>query len=102
MSFQSYPHTRLRRNRHHEWSRRLVRENTLSTDDLIWPIFVHDRSDEGDVPISSMPGVFRYSLKSIPLLVQKASDLGIPAIALFPNIQSEKKNAEGTEAYFAA
>lgn len=98
MSLQSYPKTRLRRTRASDWSRRLVAENTLTANDLIWPVFIHDRDDEGDVEISSMPGVYKYSLKSVPNIVKKATELGIPAIALFPNISDDKKNSKGTEA----
>ncbi|QWU99280.1 porphobilinogen synthase [Francisella salimarina] len=98
MSFESYPKTRLRRTRQTEWSRKLIAENTLSPSDLIWPVFIHDRDDEGDIPIESMPGVFRYSLKSVPAIVRKATELGIPAIALFPNISSHKKDSQASEA----
>ncbi|BCD90382.1 delta-aminolevulinic acid dehydratase [Francisella halioticida] len=98
MSFQSYPKTRLRRTRQANWSRRLVAENILTTSDLIWPVFVHDNDDEGNVEISSMPDVYRYSLKSLPKIIKKATKLGIPAIAIFPNISNDKKNSKGTEA----
>ena len=98
MSFESYPKTRLSRTRQTEWSRKLIAENTLSPSDLIWPVFIHDRDDEGDIPIESMPGVFRYSLKSVPAIVRKATELGIPAIALFPNISSHKKDSQASEA----
>ena len=98
MLFQSYPNTRLRRNRHADWSRRINAENSLSVDDLIWPIFVHDRSDEDDIPISAMPGVFKHNLKNIPRVIKQAYDLGIPAVAIFPNISPDKKDPNGTEA----
>ena len=60
----SYPNVRLRRNRKSEWSRRLVRENNLSTNDLIWPIFICEGKNIIE-PIKSMPGVYRYSLDKI-------------------------------------
>ena len=98
-SQQSYPATRLRRTRSTDWSRRLVAESILSPNDLIWPIFIHDDPNEGDIPISTMPGVLRYSLKSVPRAIKQASDLGIPAVALFPHVNDSKKNEKGTEAY---
>ena len=67
-----YPSVRLRRNRKTEWSRRLVSENNLSTNDLIWPIFLKDGKDIKE-PINSMPGVYRYSLDKIPKLVERAA-----------------------------
>ena len=91
-----YPTTRLRRNRHDDWTRRLVAENSLSVDDLIWPVFVH--GGDGVVEVPSMPGQGRLS---IPVLVEKAGearDLGIPMIAIFPVVEPERKNAEGNDA----
>ena len=64
----SYPNVRLRRNRKTDWSRRLVQENNLSHDDLIWPIFIKEGKNQKE-PISSMPGVYRYSLDKIEKLV---------------------------------
>ncbi|MGE5539108.1 MAG: porphobilinogen synthase [Gemmatimonas sp.] len=93
----AYPGTRLRRNRRHDWSRRLVRETTLGVDDLIWPAFVHEGSD-AEAAVGAMPGVARMS---IPRLVERATearDLGIPAIALFPVIEPSKKSAHAEEA----
>lgn len=95
--FGRYPTARPRRNRQYPWSQRLVRETRLSVDNLIWPVFVHD-SNEDEQPITSMPGVSRYSLRTIASEVQKAYDLGIPAVALFPNIDKSKKNSSGSEA----
>ena len=60
----SYPNTRLRRNRKTDWSRRLVSENTLSANDLIWPIFLTDGKNQKN-QISTMPGVYRYSIDQI-------------------------------------
>ena len=93
----SYPSVRLRRNRKTDWSRRLVRESSLSTDDLIWPIFIREGKNIKE-PIKSMPGVFRYSLDKVESLVEKAILKKIPMIALFPNIPDSKKNLRGTEA----
>ena len=91
-----YPTTRMRRNRHDGWTRRLVSENSLSADDLIWPVFVH--GGDGAIAVPSMPGQDRLP---IPLLVERARearDLGIPMIAVFPVIEPERRNAEGDEA----
>jgi len=93
----SYPKVRLRRNRKSDWSRRLVRENTLSTNDLIWPIFIREGKNIKE-PIKSMPGVYRYSLDKIENLVEKAIRNKIPMIALFPSTPLSKKNLNGTEA----
>jgi len=93
----SYPSLRLRRNRKTDWSRRLVRESTLSPNDLIQPIFIRDGKNIKE-PIKSMPGVYRYTLDKIETLVEKAITNKIPMIALFPNTPISKKNAKGTEA----
>ena len=96
-SLGSYPKVRLRRNRKTEWSRRLVSENNLSTNDLIWPIFIREGKNIKE-PIKSLPGVYRYSLDKIEGLVEKAIFKKIPMIALFPNTPNSKKNAKGSEA----
>ena len=93
----TYPNVRLRRNRKKDWSRRLVRENTLSTNDLIWPIFIREGKNVEE-PIKTMPGVFRYSLDKIDRLIEKALKKKIPMIALFPNTPESKKDEMGTEA----
>ena len=93
----SYPNVRLRRNRKTEWSRRLVSENNLSTNDLIWPIFIKEGKNIKE-PIKSMPGVYRYTLDKIENLVEKAISKKIPMIALFPQTPKLKKNAKGSEA----
>jgi porphobilinogen synthase len=93
----SYPSTRLRRNRKTDWSRRLVQENNLSTNDLIWPIFIREGKNIIE-PIKSMPGVYRYSLDKIEKLVERALDRKIPMIALFPYTKESKKNLRGSEA----
>ena len=91
-----FPQTRLRRNRRHDWSRRLVRENRLTADDLIWPVFVHDA--DGTAPVSSMPGVLRYGLGPLVDAVGQAKDLGIPAVALFPKVDAGLKTPDAAEA----
>lgn len=92
-----FPQTRLRRLRKHDWSRRLVRENHLTTNDLIWPVFVHD-GQQRSVAISSMPGVSRLSVDLLVDAVGHAAELGIPAVAVFPATDPELKNEAATEA----
>ena len=96
-SIGSYPGTRLRRNRKKEWSRRLIQENTLSTNDLIWPIFICEGKNVKE-SIKAMPGVYKYSIDRIERLIESAIDKKIPMVALFPNIPLSKKNNKGTEA----
>ena len=93
----SYPNVRLRRNRKKEWSRRLVSENNLSPNDLIWPIFIREGKNIKE-PVKSMPGVYRYTLDKIESLVERAINKKIPMIALFPNTPVSKKNDRGSEA----
>jgi porphobilinogen synthase len=93
----AFPNTRMRRNRRDAWTRRLNAENTLTVDDLIWPIFV--REGEGQVTeVASMPGVVRVSIDRLAAHVEQAVALGIPAVAIFPMTPPELKNAEGSEA----
>jgi len=92
-----YPSVRLRRNRKSEWCRRLVGENALSPNDLIWPIFIREGKQIKE-PINLMPGVYRYSLDKVEQLVERAINKKIPLIALFPNTPDSKKNLKGTEA----
>jgi porphobilinogen synthase len=96
MSTGQFPATRLRRNRYDNWTRRLVAENKVSVDDLIWPIFIIDGAGQ-TVPVASMPGVERVTLDRLAAHVEPAAKLGIPAIALFPATPADKKDAEGTE-----
>ncbi|WP_232475496.1 porphobilinogen synthase [Permianibacter aggregans] len=98
MSFGQYPQRRLRRNREHDFSRRLVREHRLSVDDLIWPIFVIEGEQRRE-PVASMPGVWRLSLDQLKLEACEAQRLGIPAIALFPVVETEKKSLRAEESY---
>lgn len=92
-----FPYHRARRNRKSDWSRRLVRENSLSVNDLIWPVFVQEGTS-GSTEISSMPGVFRHSINSLLPEIEKAAKLGIPAVALFPQTPQELKTEDGKEA----
>ena len=96
-SIGSYPSVRLRRNRKTAWSRRLVRESSLSPSDLIWPIFIREGKNIKE-PIKSMPGVHRYTIDKVEKLVEKAVSKKIPLIALFPNTPVSKKNSNGSEA----
>ena len=93
----SYPNTRLRRNRKKAWSRRLVQENTLSPDDLIWPIFICEGRKVKE-RISTMPGIYRHSVDGLEKLIESALNKKIPMVALFPSTPSSKKNAKGSEA----
>ncbi len=88
---------RPRRNRKAEWARRLVREHALTTDDLIWPIFLVDGTERRD-PVASMPGVDRYSVDQAVVAARRARDLDIPAIALFPYTKAAARDETGSEA----
>ncbi len=92
-----YPDLRLRRTRQADWSRRLVRETVLTRDDLIWTIIVSDGKTARD-PVPSMPGVDRVNLGEVVKEAKRARELGIPAIALFPHINSKLKDAKASEA----
>ena len=96
MIIGKYPSLRLRRSRRQSWSRRLIQENTLSPNDFILPIFLIEGSNKRQ-EISSMPGVYRYTINRLSQIVDKAIKLGIPMIALFPKTQNSKKDELGTE-----
>ena len=91
-----YPNLRLRRNRNSDWSRRLVRENTLSVNDLILPIFLIEGKNKRQ-SIKSMPNVYRYSIDRLSEILDKAVSNKIPMVALFPYTNSSLKNNQGTE-----
>ena len=93
----SYPNTRMRRLRRHDWTRRLVAEHALSPADLIWPVFIIE-GEKTREPVASMPGVERLSIDLMVEAARKAAALGIPAIALFPRIDPAKKTEDGREA----
>ncbi|MCF8503374.1 MAG: porphobilinogen synthase [Caulobacter sp.] len=90
----AYPALRLRRLRQADWSRRLVRESVLTPADLIWSMVVHE--GEGRIPVASMPGIERLSVKEAAKAAVQARELGIPAIAIFPLIDGANKDADGS------
>lgn len=92
-----FPNSRLRRSRGNDWSRRMMRENTLTVDDLILPMFIIEGSGERDA-VASMPGVERLSVDLLVNEVREIAALGIPAIALFPSTPDGKRSSRGTEA----
>jgi porphobilinogen synthase len=92
-----FPQTRLRRLRRHDWTRRLVAENTLTASDFIWPLFIID-GDNKRVPVASMPGVERLSVDQAVKAAEEAATLGIPVIALFPYTDPSLKTEDGREA----
>ncbi|MCG2662399.1 MULTISPECIES: porphobilinogen synthase [Brevundimonas] len=92
-----FPLARPRRLRASPWVRRLVAETVLTPADLIWPLIVHDGAEDR-VPVASMPGVFRLSPKAAAAAAVEARDLGIPMLALFPNVDGAIKDAVGTGA----
>ncbi|MCG8490668.1 MAG: porphobilinogen synthase [Sneathiellales bacterium] len=94
----AFPATRMRRNRKFDWSRRLVAENAITPNDLIWPIFVHE-GDNHRLEIPSMPGVNRLSPDLAAKAAREAYGLGIPVIALFPAVEPDLKTEDGREAY---
>ncbi len=95
-SLAPYPALRMRRLRQADWSRRLVRENVLTPNDLIWSMVVHE--GEGRVPVAAMPGVDRLSVQEAAKAAVEARALGIPAIAIFPQIDGSRKDAVGGQA----
>ncbi|MGE6786613.1 porphobilinogen synthase [Ensifer adhaerens] len=93
-------HRRMRRNRKADWTRRLVQENRLTVDDLIWPIFIVPGENIVQ-PIDAMPGVNRMSIDKAVEAVKEAADLGIPAIATFPNIDLSLRDETGSNSLAA-
>ena len=96
-SINSFPRVRMRRNRLSEFSRKIVSENNISVNDLIYPIFITYGSKVKE-EISSMPGIYRFSLDQLHKEIEYISSLNIPAIALFPKIENELKTPDGKEA----
>jgi porphobilinogen synthase len=90
-----FPAVRMRRNRRTPWSRRLVAENRLTVDDLIWPIFIIDGRNRRE-PIAAMPGVERLSVDLAVREAEQAAELGIPAVATFPNIEMALRDQTGS------
>ena len=95
---RSFPRTRLRRNRAHDFSRRLTREHTLTADDLIYPMFVIEGSGRRE-PVSSMPGIERLTVDELIRDAERAVELGVPAVALFPNVGTDTRSEDGAEAW---
>jgi len=96
MIIGKYPSLRLRRNRKESWSRRLIQENTLTPNDFILPIFLIEGSNKRQ-EISSMPGVYRYTINRLSQIVDRAIKKKIPMVALFPKTQNVHKDELGTE-----
>ncbi len=92
-----FPLVRPRRTRAHDWSRRMVREHHLSVNDLIWPIFIIEGENQRQA-VASMPGVERLSIDLAVIEAEKAANLGIPCLALFPNTPTAKRTEDGREA----
>jgi porphobilinogen synthase len=93
-----FPNTRLRRNREKDFVRRLVRENRVSADDLIYPMFIID-GDNTTTDIPSMPGISRLSVDRTVAEAKMLYELGLPCIALFPNVDPSLRTLDGAEAY---
>jgi porphobilinogen synthase len=93
-----YPAIRMRRMRRDDFSRRLMRENTLTADDLIYPVFVLDGDNQRE-PVPSMPGIDRLSIDQLLTGAREIHDNGVPAIALFPVTPSDRKSEDAREAY---
>ena len=98
MTQATYPALRMRRNRKTPWARAMVRENTLTAADLIWPLFVIDGENRTE-SVASMPGVSRWSVDLIVKRAEEAAALGIPAIALFPNTHKSLRTEDAAEAF---
>jgi porphobilinogen synthase len=95
--YGSYPSVRMRRMRHDDFSRRMMREHVLTTDDFIWPVFVIDGKNATQ-PVPSMPGVERYTMDRLLPVAEEALELRIPTLALFPAIEPTLKTPDGKEA----
>ena len=93
----AFPTTRMRRNRGDDFSRRLISENVLTANDLIWPVFVLDGGGRREA-VASMPGVDRLSIDLLVDAIGEAADLGIPAVAIFPNTDPSLKTPDAREA----
>ncbi len=96
-AIKSFPKTRLRRLRTNDWSRRMVRQNNLTVNDLVYPIFVTE--GQNGAKIESMPGIERIPEKRILEEIEEIEAMGIPAVAIFPVISKEKKTALGEESF---
>ena len=92
-----FPSLRLRRSRKNDWSRRLIEENNLTSNDFILPLFLIEGKNKKQ-SIKSMPGVHRYTLDKISFVIDRALKKGLPMVALFPYTEKKRKNSLGTEA----
>ena len=97
MAVMSYPYSRPRRMRRDDFSRRLMRETVLTANDLIYPVFVHE--PDGRAAIASMPGIERVSIDELLRVAEQASELHIPALALFPVTAPEAKSLDAAAAW---
>ena len=95
--FTNFPNTRMRRIRHSKWIRNLIEENTISSNDMIWPIFLSEGSNVKE-EIDTMPGVFRYSVDNLNEIVDITEKQKINLVALFPNTPEQVKSEDGAEA----
>ena len=95
--FSNFPSTRMRRIRQSKWIRNLIEENTISSNDMIWPIFLNEGSNVKE-EIDTMPGVFRYSVDNLNEIVDIAENQKINLVALFPNTPEQVKSEDGVEA----
>ena len=92
-----YPSLRLRRTRKYDWSRRLTQENNLSCNDLVYPVFVIEGKNRKE-PVKSMPGIYKYSIDQLGIIINNVVKHKIPMVAIFPSTPNNKKNKFGTEA----
>ncbi len=97
-AFGGYPYNRMRRMRRDDFSRRLMRETTVTPDDLIYPVFVLEGQGQRE-PVASMPGVERMSIDLMVKEAKQIADLGVPAMALFPVTPADVKSEDAAEAY---
>ena len=95
--FGQYPRVRMRRNRSADWLRRMVAENALSPADFIWPVFVKEGGAQKE-PVPSLPGVNRLTVPALVKAAERAAELGIPMLSLFPFVPKEKKTDDAREA----
>jgi len=95
--YGSFPAVRMRRMRRDEFSRRLMREHTLTADDLIYPVFLIEGKRRTQA-VPSMPGVFRHTADKLLAVAERCLKLGVPAMALFPSIEPSLKTPDGKEA----
>ena len=93
----AFPQVRMRRNRTDDWVRRMIAESALTSDDMLWPVFLRE-SEAVPAEVESMPGVRRYTLDEVVDAVGGAGELGIPAVALFPLVPEERKTEDCAEA----